>query len=672
MPRISNFIPLITAIACGGDSESGADTSAALDRDNDGDGFPTPADCDDADPDIHPGAPERCDGVDNDCDSMIDDDDDAISIDDGQVRFADADGDGFGDPGVSRRTCSDVPGLVDDDTDCADADPAVHPAATEICDDLDNDCDGLVDDRDDSLDTTSGQPGFIDADSDGHGDPTMPVEACVIGPETGTSPLGDDCDDDEPEAAPGLEETCGDGIDNDCSGDALGCGFLRQTDSRESDLTITMADAIGARLGSATLVSDHDADGYDDLLLTVPGYRTSATAEVTPARLWLPGPLAAGQLSIPDDLVEPVALSFDTFAAATEGLTTGDLDGDGSNDLGLIESGMYDTLGAWLIQGEASEAFITVSAERTVSLADIGDLDGDGFADIAVGTPRDSSWYGELPGASNGGVHLLFGHADFFDELDAVEAADGVSFLGEYNASLAEQWVPGDADSVAALDFNGDGSQDLLIGAPNTSAVTAGALALMEGPHTPSDIDRVYTDAADVVWVGTTSGGRMGSGVAAGDLNDDGYDDAVSGEQSAGGLTYVFHGSASDAGRHEAWTRRDVLLTGSEDGGDEHLGVRRAVEDLDLDGVPDLILMDERSPYGGGSGAFGFLELSETATLGHDDAAVRLLGQGSTAGCASGPLRFGDLDADGTKDLVLSCVSEPLGGQVHVFFGSLD
>ncbi len=57
-----------------------------------------------------------------------------------------ADADGYGDPSSSLQAAEPPSGHVEDDLDCDDGDPAIHPGAQELCDEVDSDCDGLVDD----------------------------------------------------------------------------------------------------------------------------------------------------------------------------------------------------------------------------------------------------------------------------------------------------------------------------------------------------------------------------------------------------------------------------------------------------------------------------------------------------------------------------------------------
>lgn len=114
-------------------------------------------DCDDADPEVHPDATEVCgDALDNDCDGLVDDADPERDPSLGQSYFVDADGDGYGDPDMQAMSCQLAEGLVENDQDCDDTQAAVSPVGVEVCDAVDNDCDGLVDDLDLNLDIRFG------------------------------------------------------------------------------------------------------------------------------------------------------------------------------------------------------------------------------------------------------------------------------------------------------------------------------------------------------------------------------------------------------------------------------------------------------------------------------------------------------------------------------------
>ncbi len=140
------------------DCDDCPNTAAPGQRDEDGDGFGFACECDDQDDTVNPDATEICDGVDNDCDGDIDN-----NAADGTEFFADTDQDQQGDATNTSTACTPPAGFVDNSDDCDDSDAAVNTNATEICDTIDNNCDGVIDDVPDC----ETAPGADDKDSSG-------------------------------------------------------------------------------------------------------------------------------------------------------------------------------------------------------------------------------------------------------------------------------------------------------------------------------------------------------------------------------------------------------------------------------------------------------------------------------------------------------------------------
>ncbi len=187
-------------------------------------------DCDDGAATIHPGAAEVCNGKDDDCNGLTDE---GVA---GGTFYLDSDGDGYGDAGKSSSACLAPSGYVASGSDCNDADGAIHPGATEICDNVDNNCNGQTDEG------TIAQVYYQDADGDGFGNANSAKLSCsAIG---GYVTTGTDCDDTKSAVHPGAPEVC-DGLDNNCDG---------KTDEN---------------LGATVYFQDSDGDSYGNPSVTL-------------------------------------------------------------------------------------------------------------------------------------------------------------------------------------------------------------------------------------------------------------------------------------------------------------------------------------------------------------------------------------------------------------------
>ncbi len=260
------------------DCDSSTDEADAIDAltwytDADGDGYgldgsgssaciqPTGSadqdgDCDDGDASIYPGAAELCDGVDRDCNGS------ATTV----TWYLDGDGDGYGDPGTSQQACTPPPGYSANALDCDDGEPSAHPGGIELCDGLDNDCNGPIDDA-----PLNASTWFSDTDGDGFGVAGTGAASCTQPPATANNSL--DCDDSDSAVFPGNTELC-DAVDNNCNG-STDEGFDQDGDGFTTcglDGILSTADddcddsAAGNFPGSPEVCDgfDNDCNGLDD------------------------------------------------------------------------------------------------------------------------------------------------------------------------------------------------------------------------------------------------------------------------------------------------------------------------------------------------------------------------------------------------------------------------
>jgi hypothetical protein len=152
--------------------------------------------------------------------------------------YHDVDGDGYGNAGDTTSSCAQPAGYVSNNTDCNDGNGAIHPGATEICNGVDDNCAGGIDD---GLPTSTF---YLDADGDGYGRSDATKVACSLAQAgAGYVVNNGDCDDGNMAIHPGATEVCN-GLDENCTG---------------------IADD---GLPTATFYFDHDGDGYGDAAAT--------------------------------------------------------------------------------------------------------------------------------------------------------------------------------------------------------------------------------------------------------------------------------------------------------------------------------------------------------------------------------------------------------------------
>ena len=245
---------------CNGTVDEGCTSTFYRDADNDGYGNPGLAtsttvkpsgyvannnDCNDSNSAIHPNAAEACNGIDDDCDGVIDE---GCS----NTFYRDADGDGYGNQSKATTTATQPSGYVSNDDDCNDSNSAIHPGAAEICDGIDNNCNGTIDEG-------CANTFYRDADGDGYGNPGKATT-------TASRPAGyvannSDCNDSNSSVHPGAAEVC-DGVDNNCNGqvdEGLNCsGNTGQTGCSLCQCLLNcLANSLGSPCSKAQ-EQDHD------------------------------------------------------------------------------------------------------------------------------------------------------------------------------------------------------------------------------------------------------------------------------------------------------------------------------------------------------------------------------------------------------------------------------
>ena len=601
--------------------------------DQDGDGFSYHQDCRDHDPSVYPGADEICDGVDNDCDGSVDED-----ATDAGMWFVDSDGDGYGD---ARATpvlhCGPRNGYADNNLDCYDLDVSISPAAVEWCNGIDDNCDGSTD-GDDAVDPVWY---YADMDEDRFGQDDFAVQACD--PPVGFVVDGGDCNDLDPLVNPGRAEVCNDGIDNNCDGGVNHCVVEGEMDLGGADAFYgggASGDLLGNTLDGA---GDLNGDGHNDVV--VGAQLESSLVSEGGAAYVLFGPLT-GAIAY----TSTTRIRGDEEEAEVHTVVgTGDVDGDGVGDLGIGSWMAEDESGTiWLFGGpfmpgdlysDDAEGSLHGAAPRNFAGAAVAGFEGlDGTADLLVGAVGESSietWNGAVylvDGPVTGSVRLAESKGTLFGEGSSTNFGGAMATGG---------------------DLDGDGVEDLLVGAYKDSqgGTSAGALYVLPLPFEGT---APVADAMTAKLVGETES-RAGYSVdVVGDVNGDGYDDVVVGAPAAShldpqaGAAYLVFGPVVGEG---LLADAPLILLGEETGDDAGTAVAGA-GDADADGLADLLIgAPGNSDYAGA--AYLVVQSAEgmesLATL----AQAKFVGEESGDMAGISVAGVGEMNQDGKDDLLV-------------------
>lgn len=685
----------------------GRNTSAVLSLqafnvDNDGDGESDISvggtDCDDTDPTIYAAATEHCDGRDENCNGLIDD-----NAADANTWYADNDGDGWGANNgslactqptgalASNGDCDDnnaniyqgapeqCDGLDDDcdgsipldesndndgDTylgceDCDDNNSIIYPGSTEICDanNQDEDCDGLTDDNDTSVDTSGFSTFYRDADGDGYGVSSPTTQSCDA--PTGYANQGGDCADTSATISPVTPEICGDGVDNNCDGLDPRC-TPSGTDTLSNADIVYQGETALDYAGATVVMADTDGDGDQEILIGAWGYGSTDTGAFYV--------VAQNSSASGGSLATEVRLTGITASDAAGYAVLGvpDMDGDGDQEV-LVGAYAADDGGnlsgsSYLLYGPLSSGSLSTANAKLIGdvMGDAsgyalgsGDTDGDGLQEMLMGAT------GNDRGGSNAGAVYLVENPSGNVDLSTASAI----FVGENTGDNA-------GHRVIVGDLNGDGMEDVLVGAtgadPNGSA--SGAVYLYVGPVSGV----LDLSLADAIWEGAAADDQVGDGLGLGDFDDDGLVDVLLGaslvDNSAGasnaGVIYVLS-AASASGVAEALAYASIE---GEDA-DDRLGTTSGIGDVNGDGSQDLLVgawYDETAGAGAGTSYLFYGPLSGTISASAAD--WEGLGSSSRDNAGLG-VALGDIDGDGFADILVGAQLAGVGGEVYGVWG---
>lgn len=288
---------------------------------------------------------------------------------------------------------------------------------------------------------------------------------------------------------------------------------------------------------------DVNGDGIDDFMASSPFHDFSPTVlNAGQAYLFL-GKTDLADVDLATQTADATVSAEDgSFALAFDAKVVGDINGDGYADM-MMSTPFADAPGntangyLFLIYGSASPANITISM-ATLDVVDggvVGPADNTrcGWPIMPVGDVNgdglaDVVFGGTLP-AADSQFWLVLGQTDPWPKLSTFSPVTDISDA-TYSVTGTAIYMGMAGYPVAACDVNGDEFDDIILGSPTAAGggTSRGQAYVVAGSATPSDLD-LRTQAASETLTGAADSSLFGGSVACGDVNGDGYDDLLIG-----------------------------------------------------------------------------------------------------------------------------------------------